>query len=456
MKASQLRRSLVPMRVALDALALAAGLGLAVLLRFGLGWFEIRETAPTTIRAHALAGVLWVTVVLAAMTLNRLYDEDTLFAGGGETSRILRSIVEGGGVLSAFVFLTQSFYISRSWFALTMVLSMTFIVSERFALRGFLRVQRLSGKQRRPAVLVSRSEKWEDWPFEDQHEFNVVARLAPDAFEDFLEGIDDQDKQGGMAGAAVVLRARDFSHDEFWRILLIAGTLGWSVFVHSPVRSVGRDRLTVRELAGQTIVKVAPPLLVGARAAQKRVLDLAFSGLLLILVSPVLLVIAFVVLVSSGPPVFFGQERVGREGKSFKMLKFRTMSTDAEDETGPVWSSRSDPRRTRIGRVLRRSSLDELPQLWNVFKGDMSLVGPRPERPPFVEGFEQEMTWYRFRHRMRPGITGWAQSHGLRGNTSIDTRVQFDNWYIENWSVWLDLKIVLLTIREVVSGKNAY
>lgn len=456
MMPTSLFRSAILARVGLDTSAIAAALGFAVLLRFGLGWFEIRESSPTTVRAHILAGVLWIGVLLGAMTLNRLYDEDTLFVGGGEGSRIFRSVIEGAGVLSAFVFLTQSFYISRSWFAVTVVLSMLLIAAERYAVRRFLRVRRLSGRHRRPAILVSRSEDWEEWPFAEQHEFNVTARITPDEFDDFVAGIDDLERRRDLAGAAVVLRARDFSHDEFWRILLVAGNVGWSVFVHSPVRSVGRDRLTVRELAGQTIVKVAPPVLVGARATQKRALDVALSIVLLILSSPLLMTIAVAVLLTSGRPILFGQERVGRDGKPFSMLKFRTMSTDAEDATGPVWSSRDDPRRTWIGRILRRTSLDELPQLWNVFKGDMSLVGPRPERPPFVEGFEQEMTWYRFRHRMRPGITGWAQSHGLRGNTSIDTRVQFDNWYIENWSAALDLKILAMTALEVFRGRDAY
>lgn len=447
--------SVLAMRVSADGLAIVVALASAAVMRFGLGWFEVTETSTPTIRAHAAASILWMIGLLAAMTFNRLYDEDTLFKGGGELSRVVRSVVEASAVLSVFVFLTQSFYVSRSWFGLTVVLSALFVGSERIALRHFLEAQRTAGKRRRPAILVSRSEGWEEWPFEDEHEFRVVARLEPDAFEEFLSGLKGG-RGGELTGAAVVLRARDFSHDEFWRILLLAGELGWSVFVHHPVRSVGRDRLTVRELAGQTIVKVAPPVLTGPRAAQKRLLDLALSAVLLLLLSPLLMFIVFSVLLTSGRPVLFAQERVARGGGTFRMVKFRTMSKEAEAESGPVWAALDDPRATPIGRLLRRTSLDELPQLWNVLKGDMSLVGPRPERPPFVEGFEQEMTWYRFRHRMRPGITGWAQSHGLRGNTSIDTRVQFDNWYIENWSVWLDLKIMLLTIREVISGKNAY
>lgn len=447
---------MLPMRVSTDGLAIVVALGFAALMRFGLRWFEVTEASAPTVRAHAVASVLWTVGLLAAMALNRLYDEDTLFQGGGELSRVVRSAVEASAFLSVFVFLTQSFYVSRSWFALTVVLSAFFVTSERFALRRFIQAQRAAGRRRRPAILVSRSETWEEWPFEEEHEFHVVARLEPDDFEDYLSGLEDRGGKEEMASAAVVLRARDFSHDEFWQILLLAGELGWSVFVHSPVRSVGRDRLTVRELAGQTIVKVAPPVLTGPRAVQKRMLDLALSGLLLLLLSPLLIVIALSILLTSGQPILFKQERVARGGGTFRMIKFRTMSKDAEAESGPVWTSVDDPRRTPIGRFLRRTSLDELPQLWNVLRGDMSLVGPRPERPAFAEDFKEEMTWYRFRHRMRPGITGWAQSHGLRGNSSLDSRVQSDNWYIENWSTWLDLKILAMTVFEVVRGRNAY
>lgn len=450
-------RSLVATRLIADALAILLALAAAAFIRFTLEWFEVTEAVPPTVRAHAAASGLWLGSYVAALAFNRLYDEDTLFPGGGEIARTLRAAVEASAILSIFVFLTQSFYVSRSWFALSVLLSLVFVAAERLGLRTLLRARREAGKNRRAAILVSRSDAWDEWPFEDEHEFDVAARVDPEGFERFVRGLDaDEAMSRRLMGAAVVLRARDFSHDEFWQILLWAGQRGWAVFVHSPVRSVGRDRLTVREVAGQTIVKVAPPVLTGPRAMQKRVLDLVVSGALLVLLSPLLVLIAFLIVVTSGRPVLYRQERVGRGGEAFTMIKFRSMSTDAETDTGPVWASEQDERRTRLGSFLRRSGLDELPQLWNVFKGDMSLVGPRPERPAFVEDFEKEMTWYRFRHRMRPGITGWAQSHGLRGNSSLDSRVQFDNWYIEHWSIWLDIKIIAMTARELISGRNAY
>jgi lipopolysaccharide/colanic/teichoic acid biosynthesis glycosyltransferase len=157
-----------------------------------------------------------------------------------------------------------------------------------------------------------------------------------------------------------------------------------------------------------------------------------------------------------GWPVFFVQERAGKDGVPFKMIKFRTMRRDAEQPDQPVRAIKDDPRRTRLGTILRRASLDELPQLFNVLKGDMSLVGPRPEMALIASGFEQEIRFYGYRHRIRPGITGWAQAHGYRGDTSIPDRVHFDNWYIEHWSLALDLRIMGRTLGELVRGENAY
>jgi lipopolysaccharide/colanic/teichoic acid biosynthesis glycosyltransferase len=166
-------------------------------------------------------------------------------------------------------------------------------------------------------------------------------------------------------------------------------------------------------------------------------------------------VIAVAILASSGAPVFYAQERVGRGGRPFRMWKFRSMVVDAEAETGPVWASADDPRRTRVGRFLRTTSLDELPQLWNVLRGDMGIVGPRPERPAFVDGFSDTLPTYAHRHRIRPGITGLAQVRGLRGDTALEPRVDADNRYIEHWSMGLDLAIALRTLVEVIRHRNA-
>ena len=176
----------------------------------------------------------------------------------------------------------------------------------------------------------------------------------------------------------------------------------------------------------------------------KRAADFTLALLGLILLLPLMLAVALGVCITAPGPVFFKQERVGKNGKPFQMYKFRSMRVNDTSET--AWSTTVDDRRTAFGAFIRKCSIDELPQLWNVVKGDMSLIGPRPELPFFVQQFREEIPMYMVRHRVRPGITGWAQIHGLRGDTSIETRVKFDIWYIEHWSVWLDLRILVMTV----------
>jgi exopolysaccharide biosynthesis polyprenyl glycosylphosphotransferase len=180
--------------------------------------------------------------------------------------------------------------------------------------------------------------------------------------------------------------------------------------------------------------------------AAKRAMDLVLGGLAVVLLSPLRAVLALGVKLSSRGPVFYRQTRMGRSGQPFGMLKFRSMRADAEQATGPVWAERDDPRCTPLGRLMRRWSLDELPQLFNVLAGQMSLVGPRPERAVFVERFRRRIPDYAHRHLVPVGMTGWAQVQGWRGNTSLRHRLRCDLWYISHWSIWLDLKILLLTV----------
>lgn len=186
----------------------------------------------------------------------------------------------------------------------------------------------------------------------------------------------------------------------------------------------------------------------------KRLMDVVLSGLLLTLVSPIFIMIALVIRLTSKGPVFYKQERIGEDGRRFAIYKFRTMHRNAEKESGPVWAAAEDGRRTALGTFLRKNNLDELPQLWNVLRGDMSLVGPRPERPFFVKRFKEDIPRYMSRHMIRSGITGWAQVNGLRGNTSIEERTKFDLYYIENWSLWLDIRILLKTFWMTLAAKN--
>jgi Undecaprenyl-phosphate glucose phosphotransferase len=205
-------------------------------------------------------------------------------------------------------------------------------------------------------------------------------------------------------------------------------------------------RARLEELDGVPIVSLNDVPLQGFNAVLKRTIDIAISGPSIVIATIPALTIALLVRLTSSGPVFYRQVRMGLDGKAFTVFKFRSMFHHAEADTGPIWARNDDPRCTRLGRLLRRFDLDELPQLWNVLKGEMSLVGPRPERPYFVEQFKHRFPQYMLRHKVKSGITGWAQVNGWRGNTSIEKRIEYDLYYIENWSVKLDLKILWLTL----------
>jgi Undecaprenyl-phosphate glucose phosphotransferase len=218
-------------------------------------------------------------------------------------------------------------------------------------------------------------------------------------------------------------------------------------------------KATLEDLDGIPIISLNEVPLQGWNSMVKRLMDVLVSAVLLLglTVVPVIPVIALLIRVFGGPgPVFLRQERMTLDGKTFQIFKFRTMVDGAEKDTGPVFATSDDPRRTPIGAWLRRFNLDELPQFINVFLGDMSVVGPRPERPPFVAQFRERIPEYMRRHRVKSGITGWAQVNGWRGNTSIEKRIEHDLYYIENWSLLLDLKILVLTIFRGFGQKHAY
>ncbi len=205
-------------------------------------------------------------------------------------------------------------------------------------------------------------------------------------------------------------------------------------------------RARLNDLDGLPVINVNDVPLQGFNAWLKRLLDVVLSALALLLVAIPMAFIAALVKLTSDGPVFYQQERMGLDGRAFTVYKFRSMHVGAEEATGPVWARDDDPRTTTIGRWLRRFDLDELPQFWNVLKGEMSIVGPRPERPFFVEQFRHRIPQYMLRHKVKAGITGWAQVNGWRGNTSLEKRIECDLYYIENWSVNLDLKIMWLTV----------
>ena len=246
------------------------------------------------------------------------------------------------------------------------------------------------------------------------------------------------------------------AHDRMEKVLANLGEETVDIKVVPDLLKFMNLQAGVEELDGLPIVNLTESPLYGWNLVVKRVSDIVLSVLAILLSAPVLLLVAVLIKLGSKGPVIFRQERVGLDGEEFEMLKFRSMRVDAEDKTGPVWANKNDDRKTRLGAFLRKTSVDELPQLFNVLKGDMSLVGPRPERPVFVEEFKKSVPQYMLRLKMKAGLTGWAQVNGWRGDTSLNKRIEFDLYYIKNWSLLFDLKIILMTFWNGFVNPHAY
>ena len=383
-----------------------------------------------------------------------------------EVAGIAKASTMGALVLvSVMTFFFREYDYSRVVIVYFWVFSIASVSFARYVFREALRLARRRGYNLRYAVVVGGGEL----------AAGVIERLRsrPDTGIQIL-GLLGDDKQaptgvkalGGFADLRAVLDAHQvdhvilaLSHEDYGRLGGLIEAIGDEPVTIHVVPDFGRFtslRGGVEEFEGLAFVHLRESPLYGWSAVAKRIFDIAFSLAVLSLLSPVLLVLAAAVKLTSRGPVLYGQERMGLDGQRFRMMKLRTMRADAERETGPVWAAASDGRRTPIGAVLRRFSLDELPQFINVLRGEMSVVGPRPERPVFVERFRQTVPGYMLRHKVKSGVTGWAQVHGLRGNTSLEKRIEYDIEYIERWSFWLDLKIIGMTLVRVLFDRNAY
>ncbi len=265
--------------------------------------------------------------------------------------------------------------------------------------------------------------------------------------------LDELEEMIRLVGCEVVLIADVACDDEdLLRVARLPGVAACDLWVVPRLREFHARNGIPDHIGAIGVSRVTRPSLTGPQFAVKRAFDIVAASAALTVLSPLLLLCAIATGIEGGPGILFRQERVGRYGRPFQLLKFRSMRPADETESRTAWSVAGDPRVGPVGRFMRRTSLDELPQLWNILRGDMTVVGPRPERPYFVDRFSADYPDYAMRHRVPVGLTGLAQVSGLRGDTPISDRARFDNYYIENWSLWLDVKVIVRTVVEVLRG----
>jgi exopolysaccharide biosynthesis polyprenyl glycosylphosphotransferase len=386
----------------------------------------------------------------------------------GEAGAVIRATAAGVLVLIALTFFVRSYYYSRAVIALFSVLSAGSLIALRGSGRLVLRSLRKRGHNLRFVLVVGGGElasellrRIDEHPEAGLRVRGVVAE--GDVPRRLREGVPVHQGYGrlkdllrGERVDQVILALPREQWDRLEKVLRDLDDEVVGVMLAPDLLDLMTLHASVEDMDGLPLINLRQSPLEGWARVQKRALDLAVSSVGLLLLAPLLAAIALAIRLGSGRPVLYAQERMGLDGRVFRAWKFRSMVADAEKDSGPVWTAPDDPRRTRLGAFLRRSSLDELPQLWNVFKGEMSVVGPRPERPVFIEEFRREIPGYMLRHKVKAGLTGWAQVHGWRGDTSLHERVEHDLYYIQNWSIGLDLRILLMTAWRGVFHRNAY
>jgi exopolysaccharide biosynthesis polyprenyl glycosylphosphotransferase len=450
----------------IDAGVCTAAWVLAYVVRWEVGWIPlVEEIVPPWWWCIRTLPAVWVCAWLSFRVCG-LYQLRRRWSLLTEIFKALQATTLLLLLVLALTFYSRNPYESRAASLFFFIFTFVGIVTVRRSLGLYFRLARRSGRVRATALVVGTGR---------------TARAVDEALRQnnwlgiqpvgFIDDIDTQAARSVLTVGAI---------DDLPRLVEEHGVD--YVFVALPLRRLGESNRVFRLLSGTLVdIRMVPDVpqlvsmsvqvdeleglpILNLRASPqtylsfvlKRAMDLVGAIFGLVVLSPVFLLLATLVKLSDGGPVFYHQERMGLNGRRFLMYKFRTMRVDAENETGPVWASTSDGRRTGLGSFLRRTSLDELPQLWNVLVGDMSLVGPRPERPYFIGKFRESIPRYMLRHAVKAGMTGWAQVNGWRGNTSLRKRVQYDLYYIAHWSIWLDIRIILLTFVRVLRDRNAY
>ena len=407
--------------------------------------------------AHAVAVFAIVPVWIWVMRQHRLYRPRRI----DSPFRDLVSVVQAGSLVAllliGFAFLTRTEAVTRAAVVPFWALGLAGSAALHVGARKFVRVIHRGGRYLRPVLVIGSGElatavieRVRNHP---EAGLRVVGVISDDSEIKRVGGVPVLGSSERIkpilqlcAAEEVILALSQEESHEAEEVLSRLDDELVDVRMVPDLFQILTLRASVEDLDGLPVIALRQSPLVGWPAVQKRVFDVVVSAGLLAALAPLLVLIGAAIAIANGRPVFYRQTRVGLDGDDFEILKFRTMVPDAERDTGPVWAATGDHRQTPIGRFLRRWSLDELPQLWNVLRGDMSLVGPRPERPVFIERFRREVPGYMLRHKVKAGLTGWAQVHRWRGDTSLHERIEHDLYYIQNWSLALDVRILLMTL----------
>jgi Undecaprenyl-phosphate glucose phosphotransferase len=448
-----------------DLLLTTAAWFLAYFCYFESGWFHLEKTIPAFYLCLQRVPLLWLLSAVA-YRLAAMYDVGRLRRFREEMVAVFKGSLLLALLVMARIFFLHDAYESRAGILIFWLLSVVLVLIGRRSAWAVIRTLRSHGYNQTFSIIVgagraarkmARALQRVSWlgikniGFVDEQ----TNRLSGDL--DVLGGFADLPELIEKYGVRHVFVALPLDRtDDTRRVFAILSRSLVEVRMVCDVPNLAGLSLTTTNLDGLPLIGLRESPHFGLNIVFKRSMDIVLSALGLIVLSPLLALIALLVKLSSPGPIFYRQERCGLNGRPFHMLKFRSLRVDAEQQTGAVWAVKNDPRRTRLGAFLRKTSLDELPQLWNVLMGDMSLVGPRPERPVFIHQFSKTIPNYMARHCVKAGITGWAQVHGWRGNTSLRKRLQYDLYYITHWTPWLDLRILWMTLFHGFVHRNAY
>ncbi len=459
------------LHVLIDGCIVALAYVLAYYIRFSSGLFYAEPAGTLPMATYMFNLLVIIPLYLILFYYNDLYTPKRGTGRLGEIWRIVRANIIGLLVLLSMFYLlnNQFIHISRLMLAIFSVLNVVFMTLARTIIRNILSRLRRSGHNLKHILLVGYSRAAE------QYIDRVLAN--PEWGYKIHAILDDEVPRGTLYRDIKVVGAIDnltyilpenkldeiaitlplSQYEKLQRIVSICEKSGVHTKFVPDYSSVISSHPYMEDLQGLPVVNIrSVPLSETLNRAVKRLMDIFGSLFGILITSPIMLISAILIKLTSKGPIIFKQTRIGYHNKPFEMYKFRSMVVQTDEEEATKWTTKEDPRVTRIGRFLRRTSLDELPQLFNILKGDMSMVGPRPERPQFVEKFKEEIPRYMIKHQVRPGLTGWAQINGYRGDTSIFKRVEYDIYYIENWTFGFDIKIIFLTFFKGFINKNAY